>query len=98
MKLDSRVFTGETMDTERFQKNIEQADSNSLRIGAANVFCSCFRNYVIAIMKIVQNGGYGNYVRMQRIYVITLVRLKLQLLLMKETKRLYLSIMERLFP
>lgn len=27
---------GETMDTERFQKNIEQADSNSLRIGAAN--------------------------------------------------------------
>lgn len=36
MKLDLRVFTGETMDTERFQKNIEQADSNSLRIGAAN--------------------------------------------------------------
>lgn len=36
VKLDLRVFTGETMDTERFQKNIEQADSNSLRIGAAN--------------------------------------------------------------
>ena len=36
VKLDLGVFMGETMNTERFQKNIEQADSKSLRIGAAN--------------------------------------------------------------
>lgn len=63
---------GETMDTERFQKNIEQADSNSLRIGAAN-----------RVLQQLQKLRYSN---------------KLQLLLMKETKRLYLNIMERLFP
>ena len=62
------------------------------------MFCNCFRNYVIVIMKTAQNGGYGNYVRMQKIYVITVGELKLQSILMKEIKRWYLNIMERHFP
>lgn len=57
------------MNKQQFDMNIQAADNNSLRIGAANRIVQFCRSCVTAIMRIVRKDGCGNYARMQKMFV-----------------------------
>lgn len=50
------------MNKQQFDMDIQAADNNSLRIGAAN--------FATVIMRKVRKDGYGSYARMPKMSVI----------------------------
>lgn len=72
--LHNIIGVGENMDREQLQRSIEEADNNSLRVGAANRIVQLLQKLRYSNNENSAKHGYGNSVKMPRMLVIILVR------------------------